>query len=164
MPDIRSRLEQHIPRLRRYALSLTKDQADADDLVQEALMKAIGKQHLWQEGSDLRAWLFTILHNAYINEKRRQSRQGPNDNIEDVPIRVREKATDYLQLRDLNRALSALTSEQLATINLVGIEGVKYEEAAEALCIPIGTVRSRLCRARDDLRKAFQWQYDMSSD
>src|ERR1700752_3087744 len=76
MSDFHSRLEEQIPRLRRYARALTRDVNRADDLVQDTLVRAIAKEHLWQAGTNLRAWLFTLMHNQYVNDARRNSREG----------------------------------------------------------------------------------------
>src|ERR1700675_1342931 len=122
MADIRSRLVAQIPRLRRYARALSRDVTAADDLVQDCLIRAVSKSHLWQEGTDLRAWLFTILHNQHIDDVRRA---------------VRER-------RDLERALAKLPDELRSTLLLVGMEGMKYDQAAAVLDVPIGTIRSRL--------------------
>ena len=158
MPQFGSLLEAEIPRLRRYARALTRDAARADDLVQGCLLRAVAKQHLWQEGTDLRAWLFTILHNQHVNEVRRSAREGSAVPVEGVAgtLPVKENAFDSLQLRDLDRAISRLSEEQRQVILLVGLEGMRYEQAAQILDIPVGTVRSRLSRARDELRALMQ--------
>jgi len=155
MPEIANRLEAEIPRLRRYARALTHDGVFADDLVQSCLVRAIAKQHLWQEGTDLRAWLFTILHNLYVNEVRRSSRWGAEVPVDDVAaaLLIEENATDTLHLRDLHRALKRLPESQRQVILLVGLEGMRYEQVAQILNIPIGTVRSRLSRGREMLRE-----------
>ena len=155
MPEIADRLESEIPRLRRYARALTRDAARADDLVQSCLVRALAKRHLWQEGTDLRAWLFTILHNQYVNDVRRSARGGTEVPVEDVAaaLPVRENATGALQLRDLHRALGRLPESQRQVILLVGLEGMAYEQVAQILNIPIGTVRSRLSRGRETLRE-----------
>ena len=147
-------VENEIPRLRRYARALTRDATRADDLVQSCLLRAVAKQHLWQEGSDLRAWLFTILHNQHVNDVRRSMREGIAVPVEDVaPMLTIPSSTDAsLQLRDLERAIAALPEEQRQVILLVGLEGMRYEEVASILGIPIGTVRSRLSRGRESLR------------
>jgi RNA polymerase sigma-70 factor, ECF subfamily len=154
MANIASLLEAEIPRLRRYARALTHDPARADDLLQSCLVRAVAKQHLWQEGTDLRAWLFTILHNQHVNDVRRSVREGTSVAVEDVSsaLPVEPNAMDRLQLRDLHRALGRLPEEQRQVILLVGLEGMRYEEVADILGIPIGTVRSRLSRGRDTLR------------
>ena len=155
MPEIADRLESEIPRLRRYARALTRDAARADDLVQSCLVRALAKHHLWQEGTDLRAWLFTILHNQHVNYVRRSARGGTEVPVEDVAaaLPVRENATGALQLRDLHRALGRLPESQRQVILLVGLEGMRYEQVAQILNIPIGTVRSRLSRGREMLRE-----------
>jgi RNA polymerase sigma-70 factor (ECF subfamily) len=140
--------------LRRYARALTRDAIRADDLVQGCLTRAVAKQHLWQPGTDLRAWLFTILHNAHVNDVRRLVREGNKVSIEDAApvLTVQPNAIDALQLRDLERALDKLLPEQRQVILLVGLEGMRYEEVAVILDIPVGTVRSRLSRGRGQLR------------
>ena len=155
MSEIADRLESEIPRLRRYARALTHDAARADDLVQSCLVRALAKRHLWQEGTDLRAWLFTILHNLHVNEVRRSARGGTEILVEDVAadLPVRENATGALQLRDLHRALGRLPETQRQVMLLVGLEGMRYEQVAQILNIPIGTVRSRLSRGRETLRE-----------
>jgi RNA polymerase sigma-70 factor (ECF subfamily) len=147
-------LEIEIPRLRRYARALTRNATRADDLVQSCLMRAIAKQHLWQPGTDLRAWLFTILHNQHVNDVRRSVREGVSVPIEDMApvLTVHPKATAVLQLRDLEAAIALLPEEQRQAILLISLEGMSYTQAAEILSIPVGTVRSRISRGRDQLR------------
>jgi RNA polymerase sigma-70 factor, ECF subfamily len=148
-------LQSEIPRLRRYARALTRDAARADDLVQSCLVRAIAKEHLWEPGTDLRAWLFTILHNQNVNEVRRSVREGVAVAVEDVApvLTAPPRASACLQLRDLERAITLLPEEQRQVILLVGLEGMRYEEVAAVLDIPIGTVRSRLSRGREMLRR-----------
>ncbi len=155
MSDFAQRLQNEIPRLRRYARALTRDAARADDLVQSCLVRAIAKGHLWEPGTDLRAWLFTILHNQNVNDIRRSVREGVAVAVEDVApvLTVAPSAGASLQLRDLERAIKLLPEEQRQVILLVGLEGMRYEEAAAVLDIPIGTVRSRLSRGREMLRR-----------
>jgi RNA polymerase sigma-70 factor (ECF subfamily) len=154
MANISSLFEAEIPRLRRYARALTRDAVRADDLVQSCLARAIAKQHLWQEGTDLRAWLFTLLHNQHVNDVRRAAREGTNVPVDEVAamLPVESNAIDTLQLRDLHRAMGRLPDEQRQVILLVGLEGMRYEQVAQILNIPIGTVRSRLSRGREMLR------------
>jgi len=155
MSNFAQLLETEIPRLRRYARALTRDGSRADDLVQSCLVRAVAKQHLWQPGTDLRAWLFTILHNQHVNDVRRSVREGVSVPVEDVaPVLTSlSNAAASLQLRDLERAMARLPEEQRQVILLVGLEGMRYEEVAKILGIPIGTVRSRLSRGRDMLRE-----------
>jgi RNA polymerase sigma-70 factor (ECF subfamily) len=154
MTDFARLVESEVPRLRRYARALTRDASRADDLVQNCLVRAIAKQHLWQPGTDLRAWLFTILHNQHVNNVRRGVREGAAIPVEEVASALTVDATAgaSLQLRDLERALDRLPDEQKQVLLLVGLEGMRYEEVATILGIPIGTVRSRLSRGRETLR------------
>ena len=155
MTDTRRDIEAEIPRLRRYARALTRDVVTADDLVQDCLSRALGKLHLWQEGSDLRAWLFTILHNQYVNHIRRAVREGVSVGLtEGEPLLSRPpQQGKRLELRDLGRAIVKLPEEQRLVVLLIGLEGMRYEEVASVLGVPVGTVRSRLSRGRDTLRK-----------
>ena len=144
---------QHIPRLRRYARALTGDRGRADDLVQDTLERALVKFHLWQPGSDLRAWLFTIMHNVFVNQVR-SSLNGMTTALDDETALPSMRATqsDRLEVRDLQVALLRVPEEQREVLLLVGLEQMTYEEAAGVLGIPIGTVMSRLSRARERLR------------
>src|SRR5688572_9452012 len=155
MSDFHSRLEEQIPRLRRYARALTRDANRADDLVQDTLVRALAKQHLWQVGTNLRAWLFTLMHNQHVNDVRRSNREGGNINVEDIAavLVANTDPTASRQLRELERGLARLPLEQRESILLVGLEGLRYDEAASVLGVPIGTVRSRLSRGREALRK-----------
>jgi RNA polymerase sigma-70 factor (ECF subfamily) len=155
MNDFARLLEAAIPRLRRYALALTHNATCADDLVQNCLTRAIAKQHLWQPDTDLRTWLFTILHNQHVNDVRRSVREGVSVPFEDFDptLTVQANATDVLQLRDLEVAISKLSTDHRQVVLLVGLEGMSYEDIASVLDMPVGTVRSRLSRARDQLRK-----------
>ena len=147
-------IEGEIPRLRRYARALTRSADRADDLVQETLMRAIAKAHLWQIGTDIRAWLFTIMHNQHVNMVRRAMRDGANVDIEQLSsaLVATTDPTASRQLRELENALSRLRNEHREVILLVGLEGLPYEAAAQILDVPVGTVRSRLSRGRDELR------------
>jgi RNA polymerase sigma-70 factor (ECF subfamily) len=154
MADIYRDIEAEIPRLRRYARVLVRNIADADDLVQDCVTRALAKLHLWQEGTNLRAWLFSILHNQHINQVRRDLRTGRAVEINDAEPALSRPANQdkCLELRDLERALARLPEEQRAAILLVGVEGFTYQQVADVLCIPTGTVRSRISRGRDALR------------
>ena len=146
------RIAEHIPRLRRYARALAGDQHAADDLVQDTLERAINKRHLWRPGSDLRAWLFAIMHNVFVNQLR--SRQAhPEDALDDDALpAVAPTDGARLEIRDLQTALALLSPEQREVVLLVGLEQLTYAEASHALGIPIGTVMSRLFRGRERLR------------
>ena len=155
MNDFNRRLEREIPRLRRYARALTRNIALADDLVQETLMRAIHKQHLWQPGTDLHAWLFMIMHNQYVNQVKRIMRDSAIIELNECPhsLVATTDPTASRQLRELERALGELPEEQREVILLVGLEGMSYDQAAAILNVPVGTIRSRLSRGREALRK-----------
>lgn len=147
---------QYIPRLRRYARALTGDASAADDLVQDALERALVKRDLWREGSDLRAWLFTVMHNVFVNQVRSAAatRTVPLEtSAAELP---QPQAGDRLEIRDLDAALQSLPEEQRAVLLLVGLEQMSYDEAARVLDVPIGTVMSRLSRGRERLRRLLQ--------
>jgi RNA polymerase sigma-70 factor (ECF subfamily) len=140
-----------IPRLRRYARALVGNRAAADDLVQDTLERALAKLHLYRRGTDLRAWLFTVMHNVYVNQLRSARPAAPLE--EGMPELARApREGDALELRDLERAVRRLPPEQREVLLLVALEDMSYEEAARTLGIPIGTVMSRLSRAREKLR------------
>ena len=145
------RLVELIPRLRRYARALTGDRSGADDLVQDTLERAWAKLHLYRRGTDLRAWLFTVMHNVHVNRVR-ASRVA--DTLEDEMPELAQRAPqgDALLVRDLDRGISRLPAEQRAVLLLVTLEEMSYEQVARTLGIPIGTVMSRLSRAREKLR------------
>src|SRR4249920_1195766 len=139
MNDFARLIEAEIPRLRRYARALTRDVARADDLVQSCLTRAVAKQHLWQPGTDLRAWLFTILHNQNVNDVRRLVREGSSVPVEDMAaeLTVQPNAMAMLELRDVEVAIGKLALEQRQVILLICLEGMHYEEVAKVLNIPI---------------------------
>jgi RNA polymerase sigma-70 factor (ECF subfamily) len=142
----------HIPRLRRYARALAGDQHAADDLVQDTLERAINKHHLWRPGSDLRAWLFAIMHNVFVNQLRARAARHESALDEDDLPPVPSAQGARLEIRDLESALALLPPEQREIVLLVGLEQLSYAEVARALDIPIGTVMSRLFRGRERLR------------
>ena len=149
--DEAERLVDLIPRLRRYARALVGERAGADDLVQDTLERAWSKLHLYRRGTDLRAWLFTVMHNVHVN-KLRSAR--PTDPLDDAMPELAQRApqADALLVRDLDRAIARLPADQRAVLLLVTLEEMSYEEVARTLGIPIGTVMSRLSRAREKLR------------
>ena len=140
-----------IPRLRRYARALSGDRPAADDLVQDTLERAWAKLHLYRRGTDLRAWLFTVMHNVYVNQRRAAKPSTPLD--EEMPeLAQPQSEVDGLVLRDLDAAIRRLPPDQREVLLLVALEDMSYDQAAGALGIPIGTVMSRLARAREKLR------------
>jgi RNA polymerase sigma-70 factor (ECF subfamily) len=155
MTNLKPRIEAQIPLLRRYALALSHNQLEADELVQDCLARALSRTHLWEEGTDLRAWLFTILHNQYVNKVRHAGREGTTVMMhEDDPLLARAATQGGgLELRDLHRALGRISAKRRIVVLLVGLEGMSYEAIADLLRIPVGTVRSRLSRGRAELRR-----------
>src|ERR1035437_4126084 len=146
----RAEIAAHIPRLRRYARALAGDSHRADDLVQDTLERALTKFHLWRHGSDLRAWMFTIMHNVFINQLKARRELALDDAVEDGLQSAPQ--SDPLELRDLDTALRRLPVEQREVLLLVGLEQLSYAEASQALDVPVGTVMSRLSRGRERLR------------
>ena len=141
-----------IPSLRRYARSLTADPWASDDLVHDTLERACSKQHLWVAGTDLRAWLFTIMHNIFLNQVRKLA-QGPSaeDAVDAAEANLQAVSQPIDTALDLQRCLARLPPEQRAVLLLVTLENLSYEAVAQILDIPMGTVMSRLSRARSQL-------------
>ena len=138
-----------IPRLRRYARALTGSRNDADDLVQDTVERGWSRLSLWRQGSDMRAWLFSIMHNLHVDRFRRNQpiMEELND---DMP--QHGAPAPGLEMRDLESCLRQLSDEQREVLLLVGLEEMRYEDVAVTLGIPVGTVMSRLSRGREKLR------------
>ncbi|MCH2219289.1 MAG: RNA polymerase sigma factor [Dechloromonas sp.] len=142
-----------LPRLRRYARAMLGDRAAADDLVQDTLERAWSRIAQWRPGSDLRAWLFGIMHNLRVDQLRRgglPSASLDEDEVADVPVRPTQ--SDLLEVMDLETALRQLPDEQREILLLVALEEMSYADMAALLGVPIGTVMSRLSRGRERLR------------
>jgi RNA polymerase sigma-70 factor (ECF subfamily) len=150
-----------IPRLRRYALVLTGNPARADDLVQDTLARAWAKRSYWRPGSDLRAWLFTIMHNVFVNQLAAARRDAANVSLdaEDesgtplLQVSTDDNPTRRIEVQEVMRQVRRLPPEQREVLMLVAVHELHYEEVAAVLGIPVGTVMSRLSRARDKLRR-----------
>lgn len=152
-------VEPLIPQLRRYARAMLRNPAEADDLVQDCLLRVIDRWHQRRADGNARSWVFTILHNLTINHLRQKTRRGPHLNLEDVAAGfATSPATQEAGLshRDLRKSLAALPEEQRSVLLLVTVEDLSYAEAAKVLGIPIGTVMSRLARARERLMKMLE--------
>ena len=147
---------QQLPALRRYARALTGDRWAADDLLQDTLERACGKWRLWIAGTDLRAWLFTLMHNLYLNECRTAQARSAAVAIDDVANELVAPGRPLDEAMDLDRCLQRLPAEQRAVLLLVTLEDLDYQEGARGLKIPVGTVMSRLARARARLRELMQ--------
>ena len=154
-PDRNRLLTEHLPSLRRYARALTGERDHADDLVQDCYARACSRFHLWRQGSNLRAWMFSIMHNVYVNGVRRSVRRPDGIAVEDPDqlgvVAPRQEA--FSEMMGLEKALYELPAAQREVLLLVCLEEMSYQEVAEALSIPIGTVMSRLARARERLRR-----------
>lgn len=154
MQSIHQEMVALVPRLRRYARGLTNHTDAADDLVQDCLARALAKLELWDEGSNLQAWLFTIMHNIYMNDLRKQKHWTGSEDIDDHgELSDQSNPLDLgLYTDQVMSMVAKLPVPQREVLLLVAVEGMSYTEVAEILGIPIGTVMSRLHRAREQLR------------
>jgi RNA polymerase sigma-70 factor (ECF subfamily) len=153
--EIASLIEPLIPGLRRYAWALLRDDEAADDLVQDTLERAIGRWSQRRQDGDLKAWLFAIERNLFLNGVRQRKRRGPHvgaEALENVPA-FEGDPDGSVRMDDIITGLDALPEEQRSVLLLVGVEDLSYEQAAQALDIPLGTVMSRLSRARKKMRQ-----------
>jgi RNA polymerase sigma-70 factor (ECF subfamily) len=141
-----------LPRLRRYARALVGERAAADDLVQDTLERAWTRVAQWRPGSDLRAWLFGIMHNLRIDQLRRPGLDIAPGDAEAFELPTRATQMDRIELEDLAACLTRLPEQQRAVLLLVALEDMRYEDVARTLSIPVGTVMSRLARGRERLR------------
>ena len=155
MADAALLLEPLIPALRRYAYAMVRDRDAADDLVQDALERALSRWHLRRNDGDLRAWLFTILRNLHINDHRRRQRRGTAVELDEHAVAAAAQEST-VEVQDVLAALDRLPEEQKSLLLLIGVEEFSYEEAAQTLDLPIGTVMSRLSRARGRLRSILE--------
>ncbi len=144
-----------IPALRRYARSLTGDAWAADDLVQDTLERACSKWRLWAAGSDLRAWLFTVMHNLFVNELRSAGARaaGRAVDVDDVAHELQAPEMGLEKAIDVQRCLLRLPPDQRAVLLLVCLEGMSYAQVAKIVAVPVGTVMSRLARGRSRLQE-----------
>jgi RNA polymerase sigma-70 factor (ECF subfamily) len=152
-------IEALIPRLRRFARALAGGRDAADDLVQDTLERAWAKRELWQAGTNLRAWLFTVMHGVFVNGTRRRR---PSESLDALDGDAGQRADGSASaetataVRELREALQRLPDEQRQVVLLVGLEQFSYAEAAGVLGVPIGTVMSRLARGRERLRQLLE--------
>jgi RNA polymerase sigma-70 factor (ECF subfamily) len=157
-PDPIDLIEAEVPRLRRYARYLAADTERGDDLVQDTLARSLEKLHLWQPGTNMRAWLFTIMHNLHVSNVRRAQRRPTSCEVtpENPGPPTVGNQFDNVRLRELSDALEKISDEHREVLLLVVVEGMAYQDAAEVLDVAVGTVRSRLSRAREALREALE--------
>ena len=158
-PDPRSELVDHLPALRAFALSLTRESASADDLVQDTIVKAWTDIEKFQAGTNLRAWLFTILRNTFYSARRKTRREvSDTDGIHAARQATRPEHDGRLAMNDFRTAFAKLPDEQREALVMVGASGFSYEEAAEMTGVAVGTVKSRANRARARLATLLQLQ------
>ena len=157
-------LVEEIPALRRYARALCRDQTEADDLVQESLLRAVSRRKLWLSHKGMRPWLFTILHNLFVNAVRRGVKSPlvtMPERIEDTAVSS-EDAGELCTLSDFENALQRLTPEQREVLLLVGVEQMSYKQVARIVGVPKGTVMSRLSRARSYLASGIEGEINVT--
>jgi RNA polymerase sigma-70 factor (ECF subfamily) len=156
MNQVYAEIEGFVPQLRRYALALCHNPTAADDLVQESVARALMKSDLFNAGTNLRAWLFTIMHNVHISNTRRQKYIGmPIDpDIAAATLSTQPAQEAPLVMKALNKALQLIPDTQRVAVIMAGVEGMSYEEISAHLNVPIGTIKSRVSRGRDALRQA----------
>lgn len=152
--DFVDEVETLLPNMRRYARALTRNPDDADDLVQDALVSALAKWRQFHRGTNLRAWLFRIIRNAHCDRFRSRQRQATVPLYEDQEFPTEGNQEHYVQCGEVARAFARLPTRSREVISLVVFEGMRYEQAAEILGVRVGTVRSRLSRARSMLSDA----------
>ena len=156
-PELRSELLSIIPNLRAFALSLTRAGDRADDLVQETLMKAWNKFHLFQEGTNLKAWVFTIMRNEFYSQMRKRGREVQDtDGAFSSQLATHPQQDGHMDMHDFRAALEDLPEDQREALVLIGANGFSYEEAAEITGVAIGTIKSRVSRARSKLMSELQ--------
>jgi RNA polymerase sigma-70 factor (ECF subfamily) len=153
LEKIRAQLIELLPRLRRFARTLTRHHADADDLVQIALERALTRYQQWDPQSRLDSWIFSIIRNAWIDEVRQRQRRGQHLDLDAVGDSVGDAADTRIEMLSVQQALAMLPEEQRTAVSLVLVEGLSYKEAAQVMDIPIGTLTSRLARGREALQK-----------
>lgn len=167
MPLSQQSIVTQIPALRRYARALTGDIWAADDLVQDTLERACSRWRLWLAGTDLRAWLFTLMHNLFISQMRQgrlRATHGQEVDLDDLAMHTLQAPPSTHSLAiDLQRCLLRLPMEQRAVLMLVVLEDMTYAEVAKVTGVPLGTVMSRLSRARERMRELMDEPKDLAA-
>ncbi len=147
-------IESDLAAMRRYALSLARDQPDADDVVQEALIRAIERRQTFDPGRSRRRWLLSIVHNVFVSAKRREAVEARHSDglAEAMLSQIEAEQFRHARLAQIASAFAALSDQHRAVLHLIAVEECSYQEAADILGVPIGTVMSRLSRARANLK------------
>ena len=159
--DPRDELVTHLPALRAFALSLTRNRATADDMMQDAVLKAWSKMDTFTPGTNMRAWLFTILRNTYYTSRRKLNREVADiDNVFSEKMSVKPDHDGRLQMMDFKQAFDQLPDEQREALILIGASGFSYEDAGEMCGVATGTMKSRVNRARAKLTELLQLDED----
>jgi RNA polymerase sigma-70 factor (ECF subfamily) len=156
MSGILGVMEACIPGLRRYAGTLLRDRQEVDDLVHDCLVRALDRLHTRRNDAEMRPWLFAIMHNLYVSQIRRKRSRGETEPLHDVAessLGVRPRQEDHIQTREVMAVVNRLPEDLRSVLLLVTIEDLTYAEVARVLDIPIGTVMSRLSRARERVRR-----------
>lgn len=166
MNQVYDDIEQYIPQLKRYALSMTRNSAAAEDLVQDCLARALAKSELFEPGTNLRAWLFTIMHNLHASDRRKQPAAGRTVDPEFAPAAIAERPRQdqALVAQTLMKALQGLPRPQRRTLKMATIDGRAYEDIAEELQVSVGTVKSRVARGRVALREELEGAVEPGGD
>ncbi|MEB8387818.1 RNA polymerase sigma factor [Rhodobacteraceae bacterium KMM 6894] len=163
--DPRDELVEHLPALRAFALSLTRNGATADDMVQDTVVKAWTNIEKFQVGTNMRAWLFTILRNTYYSSRRKVKREVADvDGVFTEGMSEKPAHDGHLQMRDFRRAFEQLPDEQRETLILVGASGFSYEEAADMCGVAVGTIKSRANRGRKRLAELMHLDADSAME
>lgn len=148
-PDPKDELVSHLPALRAFALSLTRNRATADDMMQDTVLKAWTNMDKFKAGTNMRAWLFTILRNNFYSSRRKLNREVADvDNVFSDTLSVKPDHDGRLQMTDFKKAFNQLPDEQREALILVGVSGFSYDEAADTCGVATGTIKSRVNRAR----------------
>lgn len=163
--DVRDELVEHLPALRAFAISLTRNNAIADDMVQDTIVKAWTNIDKFQAGTNMRAWLFTILRNSYYSNRRKAKREVADvDGVFTDSMAEKPAHDGRLQMRDFKVAFAQLPDEQRETLILVGASGFSYEEAAEMCGVAVGTIKSRANRGRKRLAELMHLEDGQSTE
>lgn len=159
--DPRDELVEHLPAMRAFAISLTRNGAIADDMVQDTLVKAWTNIEKFEVGSNMRAWLFTILRNTYYSNRRKAKREVSDvDGVLTENLAEKPAHDGHMQMADFRNALAQLKDEQREALLLVGASGFSYEEAAEMCGVAVGTIKSRTNRARAEVARLMGHEKD----